>query len=48
MLSEDEELKFVEKLCQKLESETVEYVHDERSLTDRLYNVINDWKNLAS
>ncbi|OGN92830.1 MAG: hypothetical protein A2Z75_04725 [Chloroflexi bacterium RBG_13_50_10] len=48
MLSKDEELKFVGELCQKLENEALGYVHDEASLEDRLYNVINDWKNLTS
>ncbi len=48
MLSKDEELKFVEELCQKLETEPLGYVHDEASLEACLYNVINDWKNLTS
>lgn len=48
MLSKDEESKFVDDLCQKLktlESEALKNVDRERSLTDYLYNVINDWKN---
>ena len=48
MLSEDEELKFVDDLCQKLESEALGNVNNEAELKACLHNVINDWKNTTS
>jgi hypothetical protein len=48
MLGKNEELQFVEELCQKLESEALGNVNNEAELTACLYSVINDWKNTTS
>ena len=48
ILNKGNKLKFVENLCQKLESEPLGYFDDEASLEDFLTKAIGDWKNSTS